>query len=301
MVRDDRMPRDVLFLVFEEDFRFWPQGEDPDSADDYKARLGDVLKEKKSSRSPNKIKKKPQEAEAAPQAGQASSSSSGAYRPDAKGKEKGKNIVTEHHYTPVRGSTDVKDLNDGLSSNVADLLRMATKCHRENMGDIIWFGWCPPNNGSTPIVAIQRIAWCDADTKRSYGDIGGYARGKGGKRPHRFGARPLAPAGGRGQTCEGFLHLPLGGAFFEHPSACDPKNFGEAQGGRPAGWSIKCASKGTRTIHDDDKGQRGKWIIQWVGNQAKETGSGSLSQRTQSCTRMCTGGSHSERKSLPPP
>ena len=62
---------------------------------------------------------------------------------------------------------------------------------------------------------------------------------------------------------------PRWGPFFEHPSACDPKNFGEAQGGRPAGWSIKCASKGTRTIHDDDKGQRGKWIIQWVGEPGK--------------------------------
>ena len=46
MVMDARMPEDVLFLLFEEDFRFWPHGEDPDSADDYKARLCEVLQKK---------------------------------------------------------------------------------------------------------------------------------------------------------------------------------------------------------------------------------------------------------------
>ena len=44
MVLDERMPKDTLFLVFEEDFRFWPVGEDPDRADDFKARLEEVLK-----------------------------------------------------------------------------------------------------------------------------------------------------------------------------------------------------------------------------------------------------------------
>ena len=42
MVLDERMPKDTLFLVFEEDFRFWPVGEDPDRADDFKARLEEV-------------------------------------------------------------------------------------------------------------------------------------------------------------------------------------------------------------------------------------------------------------------
>ena len=140
MVLDARLPEDVLFLIFEEDFRSWPQGEDPDGADDYKTRLDDILKKRKRSRSrsPIKMEKKPErtEAEALPQTGAASSSASGAYRPEAKGKRRG-NIVTEHHDTPIRGSTDVDDVNDGLSSNVADLLRMATLCHRENMGDLI--------------------------------------------------------------------------------------------------------------------------------------------------------------------
>ena len=90
MVLDARMPEDVLFLVFEEDFRFWPHGEDPDSADDYKARLGEVLKKRKRSRSRNNIDKKHDQKDPDPQTGAASSSASGAYRPGVKGKEKGK-------------------------------------------------------------------------------------------------------------------------------------------------------------------------------------------------------------------
>ena len=39
MVMDHLFPHDALFLVFEEDYRFWPEGEDHDDADDYKARL----------------------------------------------------------------------------------------------------------------------------------------------------------------------------------------------------------------------------------------------------------------------
>ncbi len=46
------------------------------------------------------------------------------------------------------------------------------------------------------------------------------------------------------------------------PEGGGPQKCGEEAGGRPAGWTLKCVSKGTRTIHDE-KGQRGKWIIQW--------------------------------------
>ena len=32
---DKRLPLDTLFMVFEEDFRFFPEGQDPDGCDDY--------------------------------------------------------------------------------------------------------------------------------------------------------------------------------------------------------------------------------------------------------------------------
>ena len=93
MVLDDRMPEDTLFLIFEEDFRFWPTGEDPDRADDYRARLEEVeeKREKSRSRSPSKGEKKDEGTEAqAASTGAASSSAPGAYRLGGKGKKKGK-------------------------------------------------------------------------------------------------------------------------------------------------------------------------------------------------------------------
>ena len=32
---DRRLPLDTLFMVFEEDYRFFPEGEDADKVDDY--------------------------------------------------------------------------------------------------------------------------------------------------------------------------------------------------------------------------------------------------------------------------
>ena len=32
---DKRLPSDTLFMVFEEDFRFFPEGEDPEGCDNY--------------------------------------------------------------------------------------------------------------------------------------------------------------------------------------------------------------------------------------------------------------------------
>ena len=45
LANDRRLPSDTLFLVFEADYRFYPQGEDPDASDTYGDRLG-ALQEK---------------------------------------------------------------------------------------------------------------------------------------------------------------------------------------------------------------------------------------------------------------
>ena len=36
---DDRLPADTLFMVFEEDFRFFEEGQDPESDDGYSGRV----------------------------------------------------------------------------------------------------------------------------------------------------------------------------------------------------------------------------------------------------------------------
>ena len=264
MMMDARFPADTLFLLFEEDYRFWPQGEDPDGADDYKARLSTLQEERKRSRSPNKMKRRPQEAlePTAQTEGQASSSSSGAYRPDAKGAEKGKKIVTGHHYTPARGSTVAGDLNDGLSPNVADLLRMATFCTRKEMGEVIWFGWCCADNNYKPAWPVM---------------------GSHGLMMTKKGAMELRMAMVSGKIKRGHIDLellrwlrqkdvaadlkacyifPSVGGFFQHPSGCDPKRFPEDSEGRPAGFTKKSSSRGTR-VSDDTAGHRAKYIAQW--------------------------------------
>ena len=35
------------------------------------------------------------------------------------------------------------DVNEGFSSNFADLVRWATVAHRHRMGNLVWVGWCP--------------------------------------------------------------------------------------------------------------------------------------------------------------
>ena len=67
-------------------------------------------------RSQNKIK--------APFPGETTLSSSGAYCPDPASGGRAKKVVSSHHYTPARRSTDPEDVNDGLSFKVADLFEV---------------------------------------------------------------------------------------------------------------------------------------------------------------------------------
>ena len=41
------MPWDTLFWIIEEDFRFWPPGEDPDMADDYEKAVKGLIEARK--------------------------------------------------------------------------------------------------------------------------------------------------------------------------------------------------------------------------------------------------------------
>ena len=81
-------------------------------------------------------------------AGQASSSAAGAYRPAiaATGRDEAR-LRSELHYVPKRGGSEWYTPDDGLTGNVADLLRMATFAHRQGCGELIWFGWCPHEGG----------------------------------------------------------------------------------------------------------------------------------------------------------
>ena len=50
MAADHRIPEDTLFMLFEEDYRFWPLGEDPDKCDTYQERLKKRLEDEERSK-----------------------------------------------------------------------------------------------------------------------------------------------------------------------------------------------------------------------------------------------------------
>ena len=137
------MPADLLCLVFEEDFRLWPEGMDPDRADDCFTRMKDMAKRRRGNGTwlqPRGSVAQEPTPKWAPRPGAYRPEQFGAHRPDAgaKGRAKGKKIVSQHWFTPNRGSTLGGDLNDGLKREVADMLRMCTLAHRNGMGNIVW-------------------------------------------------------------------------------------------------------------------------------------------------------------------
>ena len=158
MIADARYPSDTLFLLFEEDYRFWPECEDPDNADQYQRRLQEVVQARKrkehAAPARGSVANDP-----AYRAGQASSSAAGAYRPAiaATGRDEAR-LRSEFHYMPKRGGSEWYTPDDGLTGNIADLLRMATFAHRQGCGELIWFGWCPHEGGRHgKNVALDRL------------------------------------------------------------------------------------------------------------------------------------------------
>ena len=130
---DKRLLWDTLFMVFEEDFRFFPEGKDPYGCDDYGKRVTEMITDGVLATVPGSESPPPQSQGAASMLGK-SSGKGGKPKPESR-----------FHSTASRGSSDLFDhVNEGFSSNVADLVRWATVAHRHGMGNLVWVGWCPP-------------------------------------------------------------------------------------------------------------------------------------------------------------
>ena len=253
MICDHRFPDDTLFMVFEEDYRFWPIGEDPNGYDDYPERLKKILEREEAPKSgayrPDKIT--------------FDAAASGAKGEQAKGISKGYRVAGQYHFTPNRQATTYEE-DEGLCQEVADLIRIATLCHRNSMGEIIWFGWEPKSDGKRPtwlwkashgLMLTKKgahhieVAMQTDQLERNHFDL---AFSWWLRRPH------VAEKAG---VC---YIVPSIGSYFAHPSDCDPLNFGEASGGRPDGWDKKVKpARGTRQA--TDQLSRPKWIAQWKG------------------------------------
>ena len=143
---------------------------------------------------------------------------------------------------------------------VCDLVRIANFAHRKNMGGLVWFGWCPAQSG-------KRASWL---SKGSHGIMmskhGAAVVWKGmqtGEIPRGhidLVLRDWLKEGGHAKTTQACYTYPPLGSYFEHPSECDPFNFGVEQGGRPSGWEAEKPAQGTR-VATDPHGQRGKYLL----------------------------------------
>ena len=116
-ILDVRLPDDTIFWVMEEDFRFWPPGDDPDNADNYDKELLALL-----------------ESRAAASSGGAGSSLPPS-QDTAQAEAAPKRVETEYHTALTQGCSDEADEDQGFCQDVIDMMRIATMCHRHNMGE----------------------------------------------------------------------------------------------------------------------------------------------------------------------
>ena len=260
IVDDQRLPTDCLYFILEEDFRFWPPGKDPDGADDYdeaycKLRM-DRLTSPPPSRDPPASSRDHPPTRRSAQSGSSNDDPAAAAASGTKFHE----VLPRGTITAKHASAD--DMNCGFSQDVADMVRMATMCHREGCGDLIWASWVPVKRKTTRIghgsamILMTRNGFRSISWGHHWGQL---------KRGHidlmlQDWLR-LDGVAERAKAC--YLYPPIG-SYTEHASECDPKNFGGDKT-RASGFdSGENPCHGTRVASDPK--QRAKYIYKWRGN-----------------------------------
>ena len=246
MALDQRLPLDTLFMVFEEDYRFFADGEDPDGADDYLLRVEDLLKSRRSKASA------PKESLPPPAAGE----------PTASGKSKGSGKVkpeSRFWSTAARGSSNLKDTeSEGFAENVSDLVRWATHAHRQKMGDLVWVGWCPVKKPSH----MGHGAHCIMLSKAGFIKVSeGFTSGAIARGHIDISLKHWLQSPGVAQSFPCCYVFPPMGGYTQHESGCDPRAFGVGTAGRPSAFETHSPAVGTRQATDPKN--RAKWLIQW--------------------------------------
>ena len=240
-ILDTRLPHDTLFWICEEDFRFWPPGEDPDNADNYEKAAKALIENRK------------QQAE---EAGSSLPPSQEMSLPPSQPRP-----ATQYHTAMTQGvSVEEGEEDKGFSRDVVDMMRIATMCHRQGMGDFIWVSWVPAKQKPSRIGHGSQLLMLS-----------------------KFGMYAVTEAKDRGLLKRGHIDLALNawllkedeakkakacyiyppiGSYYEHPSECDPKQFGEGKT-RPSGFdSGENPCHGTRDSGDPK--QRSKAFLQWT-------------------------------------
>ena len=168
-------------------------------------------------------------------------------------------MQTAYHTALTQGCSDEAEDDQGFCRDVVDMMRIATMCHRHSMGDIIWVSWVP--NKQKPS-RIGHGSQCLMMTKQGIFAVGS-AKDRGVlKRGHidlELQAWLLqANVAEKARAC--YIYPPIG-SYTEHPSECDPVQFGGDKT-RPSGFdSGENPCHGTR-LWGDPK-ERTKAILQW--------------------------------------
>ena len=238
-ILDQRFPDDTLFWVCEEDFRFWPPGEDPDGADTYFEKLAALIKHREES-----------------------GSTGSSLPPTRKGKGKRKPSLppeSEYHTVRSKGHSDESELDQGFSRDVVDMMRIATMCSRNKMGHLIWVSWVPQKNKPS---RIGHGTQCLMLTKEGAFAIQA-AKDKGLlKKGHiDLELKDWLLKDGEAEEAQAcYLYPPIGN-YTEHASECDPTQFGGDKT-RPSGFdSGENPCHGTR--RSGDPKSRPKFMVQW--------------------------------------
>ena len=169
---------------------------------------------------------------------------------------------TEYHEALTRGKSQEDDPNHGFSQDVCDVMRIATMCHRQGWGDLIWLSWVPNKKKTT---RIGHGSQCLLLTKFGFKAIKSAVDRKVLKRGHidlmlQTWLRKPEEAE-RARAC--YVYPPIG-SYTEHASECDPSQFGGDKT-RPSGFfSGENPCHGTRKATDPK--DRTKWLYQWRGS-----------------------------------
>ena len=159
-----------------------------------------------------------------------------------------------------RGSSDLTDdVNEGFSSNLADLVRWAIVAHRKKMGHLIWAGWCPGKKPSmlckgSHLLMLSKEGMVSLSHGINSGSI---------ERGHiDLVLREWLVLQGVAEDVQCCYIYPSLGGFTQHVSGCDTKRFGAHTAGRPSAFgSGENPANGTR--QSSDPKFRGKYLIQW--------------------------------------
>ena len=255
-VTDPRLPEDTLFWIIEEDYRFWPPGQDRDKADNYEEEWGEMVESRTAS----------QKAGSSLPPSHSSSVKDEVEPTATPEKRRASRVATEYHERPTKGNSDMEEPNNGFSRDVADVVRMVTFAHRKKMGDLVWLAWCPKKKQPS---RIRHGSACILLTKFAFEKIAFAAQTGALRRGHiDVQLQIWLKTKGAASDCRACYVYPPIGSYSGQVLECDPKQFGGDKTRTCGFTSGEYPCHGTRS-EDEPKVGRRKGLYQWAGDGEK--------------------------------